>query len=86
MVEKTDKKEKELIFYLIREGWIRSIIADSYMFGGMFGLLYLNHNFLGDKFLIDLVSIILIFLGSVSKSRTKRFNNEKDLLAELKNK
>ena len=75
------KTKKVIQYYYIREGFIRSIIADMFTFGAMFSLLFLNYFVLGNKWYLDLLFIWMV-LVSASARVTKRmniFNSVKEL-------
>lgn len=72
-------KEKEIIY--MRESALQSILSDTFLYGGIMGLMYFNHKVLNGSTLIDVVFIFMAFtliLGRQSKS-IKRFTSYKEL-------
>lgn len=77
------KDVKEIIYY--RESFVQSILSDAFMFGGIFALLYFNHQVLNGSTFIDFIFILLMFLIVLGRSnkRYKRFTSYQDMLNYL---
>ncbi len=72
-----DKKE----YFLLREGLIRSVLADIVTFGFIFGFALLNRFVLGDKWYYGIFFIFMILTSLLSReSNFKRFTSKEDLI------
>lgn len=81
-----DKKEKVYIFY--RESLIQSVLSDTYSFGMILFVLWINYILLGNNGFTTVFFLILWFIWLLSKGYAKRkvFNSKKDLQKFLENK
>jgi hypothetical protein len=80
------KDVKEIIYF--RESFWQSVLSDTYMFAGIFGLLYFNHRVLDGSAFIDFIFIVMMFMVVYARAsnRYKRFTSYEEMLAYLKGK
>lgn len=69
----------EFIYY--RESALQSIVADTFMFGGILGLMYFNHRVLNGNAFIDLIFIFFMLVSAIGRtnSRQHRFTSWEEL-------
>lgn len=75
-----DKKVKEIIYF--RESALQSIVSDTFMFGGILGLLYFNHEVLSGSWVVDSIFILTMFFIAYGRAKNKnyhRFTNWEEL-------
>ena len=74
-------------YFLIRESAWQSFLADTYTFGLMGLLLYLNNVYLGNHVVVAVLLIIFAIMAAHAHSKTERFENIEELkkyLSDLK--
>lgn len=74
-----EAKKNEILYF--RESALQSIISDTFMFGGILGLMYFNHRVLNGSTFIDVIFILFMLLSAMGRmnKRYHRFSTWSEL-------
>lgn len=86
VVKENKRESKQKEFYYFRESALQSIIADTYMFGLLFGGLLLTRFVFESRWYLYLFFIIMFFIVSAGRSskRYKIFTNLEEFKKHVK--
>lgn len=68
--------DKDLSVIIVRESLVVSILSDVFSIGCVMALLFVNHNYCGSSWVVELFSCILFFIY-VAKHGSSRVKNMK---------
>lgn len=81
----SEATKKDAKYIYMREGFVRSVVADIITFGGWILLMFLNFNYWGGHWYVTIFLLIVWLLGTIGRAsnRVKYFYTAEDVLKYL---
>jgi hypothetical protein len=75
-------KEVKMKVIVVRESVFQSVIKDSFMFGSLFALWFLNHKFCNGSGIIDVCVALFVLFGAINHA--KKYYSPKEAVDALR--